>query len=150
MAKCIWIWYMLSQSIPCELRHHFTLVPDPAAGTVAVTAQRLRLTRVGLWKVPRENGMSRKIRTRQRSHYMIHRGAFEIWRTPGVLSRRAMRALHLCKRPQEMDIESRRIKIRNLSNRTTSLLLCYAAITTSLVMTNNSMLSLLSYSTDSG
>lgn len=53
--KSMWIWYKLSRSVPWELRKFYTLIPDPVAGTVLVSAKRLQLKpKSGIWRPRRQ------------------------------------------------------------------------------------------------
>ena len=50
MFKAVWIRCKLSQSIPWEHRPFYSLIADPAAGTVTVVAQTPHLGQPGIWK----------------------------------------------------------------------------------------------------
>lgn len=49
MLKSIWMYCRLWFSVRKDLRKYFKFIIDPAAGTVTVKAQRLRLSEPGLW-----------------------------------------------------------------------------------------------------
>ncbi|KAF2144856.1 uncharacterized protein K452DRAFT_305822 [Aplosporella prunicola CBS 121167] len=50
MFKSFWIRYHLSRSVPWEFRPFYSLIADPAAGTVTVVARTPRLKCPWLWK----------------------------------------------------------------------------------------------------
>lgn len=49
MGKALWIRRKLLKSISPELRDYYSLIADPAAGTVTVVARTPRLALPGLW-----------------------------------------------------------------------------------------------------
>ncbi|KAK8156667.1 hypothetical protein BKA80DRAFT_312969 [Phyllosticta citrichinensis] len=50
IAKALWIWYRLLQSLPRLLRPFYHLIIDPANGNVTVVARPLVCDHSGLWK----------------------------------------------------------------------------------------------------
>ena len=77
---------MLSQSIPWEWRHHFSLIPDLAAGKVSVAVERMRLSPAGLWKVvvSDRRGIGRA-GIKQGQHFFFHMAICRVYEAPGAL-----------------------------------------------------------------
>ena len=78
MLKCTWIYLRLSRSVPWKMRKYFTLIPNPASGTVTVVAKRLKLSNVGLWNtVAPESKHSKGTIFRENVHYRLY---YTLWR----------------------------------------------------------------------
>lgn len=71
MIKSIWIRTKLSQSIPPEFRYLFSLIPDPASGTVTVVGRIPRLA--GLWKISGMKFSASSISSKQRQHPTVYK-----------------------------------------------------------------------------
>lgn len=93
VLKSFWIRLKLSQSISWELRPYFTLIPDPVSGCVIVSAKRLRLTDLGLWR--RRPGQPIGRARHKKLHVLLYRLRELAIRWPGYVSSRLSDFKHL-------------------------------------------------------